>query len=221
MGRRRRDPDPRPGVDPQRRHDHRGRHRHLRRIPGRASRPPDGQRLTWVGNKRAGRIEVQEQQLDGEHELHARQLRARADGQGVPDHARRRHDRDRAGRRHERRLPQQPDRGHPVHRDPDPDRRLRRLRLRLDALSRPAGAVHPGRGAAGRAAADRAGARSCATTSALGLNGTFLARLAGAYRASACRWRSTCSTTTSASCRARSWSRPSSTARRTSRSSVG
>ena len=42
--------------------------------------------------------------------------------------------------------------------------------------------------------------------------------LAGAHRRSACRWRSSCSTTTSASCRATCSSRPPSTAPRTSRS---
>ena len=51
-----------PRREHRRRADHdRGRHGDLRRVPGRRD-GPHGERLKWVGNRRAGRIDVQQKQ---------------------------------------------------------------------------------------------------------------------------------------------------------------
>jgi alpha-glucoside transport system permease protein len=43
--------------------------------------------VTWIGNKRLGRIEVQEQKWTVNLELYPGQLQAGADGRRRPDHA--------------------------------------------------------------------------------------------------------------------------------------
>ena len=136
--------------------------------------------------------------------VHARQLRAgalrrRRAGERLPEHARR----DDPGSRH-----------------PDPHRGVRRVRVRLAEVPRPAAAVHHDRRPARRAPPDRPDP---------GPEGLprdrpqrDLPRRSGwPMPASASPWRPTCSTTTSASSRRTSSSRRRSTARRTSRPSAG
>ena len=106
---------------------------------------------------------------------------------------------------------QQPHRDHPGHGHPDHDRGVRGVRLRLDAL--------PGRALL---FAIVVGLLVVPLQMAL----VPILRLYGAWTStgrssgsgwrippSACRWRSSCSTTSSASCRGTCWSRPASTAR--------
>ena len=210
----------RPG--PQRRHDDsKGVDRHLRGVPRRASTTPDGKRVDLDRQQAPGQDRGPGTGVDRQHRTSrwttTRQVLA---GKTVRDHSMpTARWRSCAGRQHVRRLPQQPGRGHPVDRHPDPDRRLRRLRLRLDELPRPRARSSSWSWRCWWCRCRSPWCRSCSDYVKLGPERHLPGASGWRTPASACRWPPTCSTTTSAACRATSSSRPSSTAPRTSPSS--
>ena len=97
---------------------------------------PDGKRVTWIGNKRLGKVEIQEQVWTVTLEFHAGQLPTGPGRAGFHLYACRRYQGGGSRRQHGRSIPEQPVGGRSIDRDPHPDRRVRGLCLCLDEVSR-------------------------------------------------------------------------------------